>query len=107
MADVKESADLEALASEMRTWRRHLHENPEFGFEEQETARFVTETLRRSGLTDIAEGIGGTGIVASLKFGNSPRTIALRADMDALRIPDATFHSDGTRNAIAGASHPL
>ncbi len=85
MADVDES-----LVTEMTSWRRHLHENPEFGFEEQETARFVAETLRRSGLTDIAEGIGGTGIVASLKLGNSPRIIALRADMDALRIPEAT-----------------
>ena len=60
MADVTESEDLVSLAEDMRIWRRHLHENPEFGFEEKETARFVAETLRRSGLTDIAEGIGGT-----------------------------------------------
>ena len=90
MADVSTSNDLDTLVSEMRAWRHHLHENPEFGFEEQDTARFVAEILRRSGIPDIAEGIGGTGIVASLKLGNSGRSIALRADMDALRIPEAT-----------------
>ena len=121
MADVTESEDLVSLAEDMRIWRRHLHENPEFGFEEKETARFVAETLRRSGLTDIAEGIGGTGIVASLKRGDSPRCIALRADMDALRIPEATnlsyasrrpglMHAcghDGHTTMLLGAAHHL
>ena len=116
MADVAET-----LVTEMKSWRRHLHENPEFGFEERETARFVAETLRRSGLTDIAEGIGGTGVVASLKLGSSKRSIALRADMDALRITEATnlphasrkaglMHAcghDGHTTMLLGAAHHL
>ena len=78
------------LINSMRQWRRHLHQNPEFGFEEVETARFVVEHLREFGIEDIETGIGGTGVVATLKRGNSDRTIALRADMDCLRIHETT-----------------
>lgn len=73
----------------MTAWRRDLHANPEFGFEEKRTASFVAETLRSFGL-EVAEGIGGTGVVGTLKRGTANRSIALRADMDALRISEAT-----------------
>jgi amidohydrolase len=109
------------LAQAMRQWRHHLHHNPEFGFEERNTARFVVERLREAGITDIAEGVGGTGVVASLKLGSSPRSIALRADMDALRIaeqtnlPYASRHAgvmhacghDGHTTMLLGAAHAL
>ncbi|WP_338547808.1 M20 aminoacylase family protein [Roseovarius phycicola] len=78
------------LAEPMREWRRHLHENPEFGFEEEETARFVVARLREFGFDDIETGIGGTGVVATLRCGSGGRTIALRADMDCLRIQETT-----------------
>ena len=74
----------------MRDWRRHLHQNPEFGFEEEETARFVVERLREFGIDDIETGIGGTGVVATVRRGEGGRTIALRADMDCLRIHETT-----------------
>ena len=74
----------------MRGWRHHLHRNPEFGFEEVETARFVVERLREFGIEDIETGIGGTGVVATLHGGSGGRTIALRADMDCLRIHETT-----------------
>ncbi|MEO0830901.1 MAG: amidohydrolase, partial [Pseudomonadota bacterium] len=74
----------------MTQWRRHLHQNPEFGFEETATARFVTETLRAHGIDDIETGVGGTGVVATLRRGDGARTIALRADMDCLRIHETT-----------------
>ena len=77
------------LVERMTGWRRDLHRHPEFGFEEQRTARFVADTLRDMGL-DVAEGIGGTGVVATLQRGTSNRAIALRADMDALRITETT-----------------
>lgn len=79
-----------ALEAQLRDWRRHLHRHPEFGFEEHATARFVAEKLRSFGITDVVEGIGGTGVVATLRLGSGPRSIALRADMDALRIPEQT-----------------
>ena len=69
--------------------RHDLHAHPEFGFEEKRTAGFVAETLRGFGI-EVAEGIGGTGVVGTLRRGTSNRAIALRANMDALRITEAT-----------------
>ena len=80
--------DLDTLQSEMTAWRRHLHAHPEFGFEEKRTAAFVAATLREFGLDEVAEGIGGTGVVGTLRRGSGNRAIALRADMDALRIAE-------------------
>jgi amidohydrolase len=88
MADT--TADLTSLDAQLRIWRHHLHRSPEFGFEEKETARFVVERLKSFGITDIVEGVGGTGVVATLKRGTGTHIIALRADMDALRIAERT-----------------
>ena len=73
---------------QLREWRHNLHANPEFGFEETGTARFVVERLRDFGISEIAGGIGGTGVVATVRCGDGNRSIALRADMDALRIEE-------------------
>ncbi len=81
--------DASALETQMTAWRRDLHAHPEFGFEERRTAAFVAETLRGFGV-EVAEGIGGTGVVGTLRRGTSNRAIALRADMDALRIAEAS-----------------
>ncbi|MBQ0824236.1 amidohydrolase [Microvirga sp. HBU67558] len=80
--------DLDALQREMTAWRRDLHAHPEFGFEEKRTSAFVAAKLREFGLNDVAEGIGGTGVVGTLTRGSGNRAIALRADMDALRITE-------------------
>src|SRR5262245_27882819 len=76
--------DLGALGREMTFWRRDLHAHPEFGFEEKRTSAFVAARLREFGLDEVVEGVGGTGVVGSLKRGAGNRAIALRADMDAL-----------------------
>lgn len=78
--------DRPGLVRDMIAWRHDLHRHPEFGFEERRTAAFVAERLRSFGLDDVAEGVGGTGVVGTLTRGTSGRAIALRADMDALRI---------------------
>jgi hippurate hydrolase len=80
--------DQDALAAEMTAWRRDLHAHPEFGFEERRTAAFVAAKLREFGFEEVAEGIGGTGVVGTLRRGQGNRAIALRADMDALRIAE-------------------
>ncbi|TQI75211.1 hippurate hydrolase [Bosea sp. AK1] len=80
--------DLDDLQSQMTAWRRHLHTHPEFGFEEKRTAAFVAAKLREFGLDEVVEGVGGTGVVGTLKRGSGNRAIALRADMDALRITE-------------------
>jgi len=80
--------DPETLKREMIGWRHDLHAHPEFGFEEKRTAAFVAAKLREFGLDDVVEGIGGTGVVGTLKRYSGNRAIALRADMDALRIAE-------------------
>jgi hippurate hydrolase len=81
--------DLNQLHGQMTEWRRDFHRHPEFGFKENRTSAIVAEKLRSFGV-EVAEGIGGTGVVGTLKRGTSNRAIALRADMDALLIPEAT-----------------
>ncbi len=70
-------------------WRRYLHTVPELGFEEHKTSTFVAERLRAAGI-EVSSGIGGTGVVGRLRRGYGNRAIALRADMDALKITEAT-----------------
>ena len=91
--------DLEALHRELMAWRHELHAHPEFGFDLGRTAAFVAARLRELGLDDVAEGVGGAGVVGTLRRGSGPRSIALRADMDALRIAE-----QGTSNHRS--SHP-
>jgi hypothetical protein len=58
---------------------RDLHAHPEFGFEEKRTSAFVAAKLREFGLDEVAEGVGGTGVVGTLKRGSGNQAIALRA----------------------------
>ncbi len=90
--------DRDALKREMTGWRRDLHAHPEFGFEEKRTAAFVAAKLREFGLDDVTEGVGGTGVVGTLKRGNGNRAIALRADMDALRITEQSAAAYRSQN---------
>ena len=78
----------EAFWAGLREWRRDFHAHPEFGFEEQRTSRKVAERLRGFGFDEVVEGVGGTGVVATLRRGSANRSVALRADMDALRIAE-------------------
>ena len=79
--------DIETLQSEMSEWRHHFHQFPETAFEETNTSSFISSKLKGFGL-DVHEGLGKTGVVASLSRGNSTKSIALRADMDALFIDE-------------------
>ncbi len=69
--------------------RRHLHQYPELSFQEYKTARFVAEQLTAYGLAP-QEKVADTGVVVYIK-GQNPesRTVALRADLDALPIQEA------------------
>ncbi|TWD53259.1 hippurate hydrolase [Agrobacterium vitis] len=69
--------------------RRHLHQIPELGLSEFKTSDFVAEKLTEMGY-EITRGLAKTGIVATLKNGDSPRSIGIRADFDALPIPEET-----------------
>ena len=78
-----------ALHAKLTGWRRHLHANPELSLQEANTARFVCERLAELSIPFTA-GIGGHGVVASLRRGSSNRSVGLRADMDALAITETT-----------------
>ncbi len=67
--------------------RRDLHAHPELGFEEERTSGIVARLLEGAGIK-VHRGLGGTGIVGTLQVGNGTRTIGLRADMDALAMPE-------------------
>lgn len=78
-----------SLHETLTAWRRHLHANPELSREEVQTQAFVQAKLSELGI-GFEAGIGGHGIVATLKRGSSNRSVGLRADMDALPIVEAT-----------------
>jgi len=89
---------LAAGQERLAAFRQDLHRHPEMGFQETRTAGLVAARLRELGLA-VEEGVAGTGVVATLHGtrpespGSQPegrRAIALRADMDALPITEAT-----------------
>lgn len=80
------------LLPDVVSWRHHLHESPELEFDVLNTADFVAQKLREFGCDDVIEGIGRSGVVGTIKGRRSSagRTVALRADMDALPIAETT-----------------
>ncbi len=74
------------LIEEAIRWRRHLHAQPELGYQEHKTARLVAEKLHAFGL-QVHTGLAGTGVIGTLTNGPGP-VIGLRADMDALPITE-------------------
>lgn len=101
LSSVKEASL--AAAPETIRLRRHLHANPELSYQEHKTSKFVADTLRSFGLKPV-EGIAGTGVVALIE-GRNPgkKTIALRADMDALPITEA--NNVAYKSTNAGVMH--
>src|ERR1700686_4578944 len=94
---------------ELTEWRRAIHAHPELGFQEQRTSDLVADKLAGFGI-EVHRGLGKTGVVGRLRVGNSPRTIGLRADMDALPIQEAnTFdyrsQNDGRMHACGHDGH--
>src|SRR6478735_103012 len=79
--------------------RRHLHSNPELSYQEYNTAKFVAGKLKEFGLKPV-EGVAGTGVVVLIE-GKKPgkKTVALRADMDALPIQEANSVSYKSQNS--------
>ena len=89
------------IVDDVVRWRRRIHRHPEFGFAEHETSALVEAELRAAGI-DVRR-VVGTGLVGTLSGATPGRTLALRADMDALPIDERTgleFASE-----IPGAMH--
>jgi len=112
-------AQLDAVAGDVVAWRRHLHRHPEPSFEEHETAAFVAEQLVRLGLSP--QRPTPTSVVATIRGGRPGGVVALRADLDALPLEEATglafaslrpglMHAcghDGHTAALLGAAQVL
>ena len=106
--------ELQPLEGEMKDWFADLHKHPELGFEEHWTAAYIAEKLAGWGY-EVETGIGGTGLVATMTAASGAaadgaaggaagrKTIALRADMDALPIQEAG--SCFVKSEVAGVSH--
>src|SRR5574337_735814 len=74
--------EIRAHEAEMIAIRRQIHQNPELAYEETATADLVAAQLARWGC-EVHRGLGGTGVVGTLRAGTSTRRVGLRADMDA------------------------
>lgn len=89
--EAKMKNSLKERIDEIKDWligiRREIHMHPELGFEEVNTSRLVSEWLERFGL-EVQKGVAGTGVVGLLRGKSSGKTIALRADMDALPLEE-------------------
>ena len=90
--------------------RRELHANPELSFQEYRTSSFIADKLKSFGISPQA-GVAGTGIVGLIKGRNpTKKTIALRADMDALPIKEANVvpyksKNEGVMHACGHDAH--
>lgn len=100
---------LEEHYDEMVSIRRYLHENPELSHEEVETPKYIAAYHRALG-HEVREGVGGRGVVAKLVGAKPGKTVALRADFDALAIQeqnDVPYKSkvDGKMHACGHDGH--
>jgi amidohydrolase len=82
--------DASSLRPDLVAWRRHLHMHPELAYQETATAAFVRERLTALGLEPSAPMAGGSGLTCLVRGRDDGRTVALRADMDALPIQEAS-----------------
>lgn len=107
-AEIDRAAD--ALEGQVIEWRRHFYQHPELSNREFETARTIASFLEGLGL-EVRTGVAHTGVVAVLDTGRPGPVIALRADMDALPVPDRSgvpFASTATaehEGAVVAVKH--
>ena len=89
--------DIVANAPALSDIRRDIHAHPELSFKETRTADLVADLLTQWGIP-VHRGLGKTGVVGILKNGDSPRTVGLRADMDALPMTEANEFAHASRH---------
>ena len=99
------------MLDEMKSWRQDLHKIPEIGLEEYETSKYIKNKLKEFNI-NFKEGYSNTGLVAWVKGnkGNSNKSIGLRADFDALPMPEKNnfeykSSNDGMMHACGHDGH--
>jgi amidohydrolase len=88
---------IRAFAPELVEFRRDIHAHPELGYREDRTADRVARQLAAYGV-EVHRGLAKTGVVGTLRRGNSPRSIGLRAELDALPIAELNTFSHRSRH---------
>lgn len=82
-----------------REQREYLHEHPELTGEEHETSRYLQEEVKKLGL--LVEPLKGTGFIAVLDTGREGKTLALRADIDALPMQEEENNLAGPKKCVS------
>lgn len=100
-----------AVEDRLIRWRRHVHQHPELPNREERTAAFVADRLREAGLDEIRTDLAGHGVIGILRGGRpGDRVMALRADLDALPVAEASgepFASTVVDDAYPGGPFPV
>ncbi len=94
------------FTADMTAWRRDIHAHPELAFHEHRTSDLVAAKLAGWGIA-VTRGIAGTGLVGTLRQGGSRRAIGIRADMDALPMPEGNGfpHRSQTPGVMHACGH--
>lgn len=95
-------SEVKEIEQQLVSWRRHLHQNPELSFQEYKTSQFIVEKLSEIEGISIQTNIAKTGVVATITNGEG-KTVAIRADMDALPITEKNEH--GFQSINPGVMH--
>lgn len=93
---------IEQLFPEMVERRRYLHQHPELSFHEVETPNYIASRLEELGI-EVRRNVGGRGVVGTIRGGKPGKTVALRADFDALPIQDEK--TVDYRSTVPGVMH--
>lgn len=91
------SKGTEEIFEQIVKWRRHFHQNPELGFQEFETNKYIRSVLKEIGARDI-KSIAGTGLTALIVSQKPGPVIAIRAEMDALPVEEKTGLEFASKN---------
>ncbi|SKA40140.1 hippurate hydrolase [Enhydrobacter aerosaccus] len=86
------------IQAEIAAIRRDIHAHPELAYEESRTSDIVAAKLEEWGL-EVTRGLGKTGVVGTLRKGNSVKSVGLRADMDALPMDERNDFAHRSQNA--------
>lgn len=101
----------DAVEDRVIQWRHHIHAHPELPNREVNTAKLIADHLRAFGLDDVRTNIAGHGVVGVLRGGMpGPRTMALRADIDALPVQETSgvgFASKVVDTTYPGGPFPV
>ncbi len=90
------------FSPDIRASRRDIHAHPELRYEEKRTSELVAARLAEWGL-EVTSGLGGTGVVGTIRHGSGKRSVGLRADIDAL--PMEEFNDFAHRSRHPGRMH--